>query len=154
MPAFRKDVARYFTGQAARLAKAIAALHLTPRETKAAPAELDAASLLDWDSEAAGLSSIVTSHFGSVGTLAADFAGSQLGIATSFDLGNPYVARVMDGVGALVEGITNSSRQTLAHHIEYGMAQGEDPWSIGRISATWSRAGPGRTVAASLRAQR
>ena len=137
-PAFAADLGTYFTAQAARLV-------LPAQESrKALPKKIDPLTLLDWTAEDAALLTLIESHFTDVAQLAIPFVGEQLGITVSFDLANPYIARVLDGVGVLVKGLNEDSRQFLASAIETGLANGDGPAVIGRdlrgLVSGWSDA--------------
>lgn len=137
-PSFAADLGAYFTAQAGRLV-------LPAQESrKALPKKLDPLTLLDWTAEDATLLTIVESHFTDVAQLAIPFVGEQLGITVAFDLANPYIARVLDGVGVLVKGLNADSLKMLQGAIESGMAAGDGTDVIaGNLSdlvAGWSDA--------------
>jgi hypothetical protein len=137
-PSFAADLGAYFTAQARRLV-------LPAQESrKALPKKLDPLTLLDWTAEDATLLTIVEEHFTDVAQLAIPFVGEQLGITVAFDLANPYLARVLDGVGVLVKGLNADSLKMLQGAIESGMAAGDGPAVIaGNLSdlvAGWSDA--------------
>ena len=137
-PSFAADLGPFFTGQASRLALPGA------KGWKAQPKKLDPLTLLDWAAEDAALLTIVESHFTDVAQLVTPFVGSQLGVTVAFDLANPYLARVLDGVGLLVKGLNEDSRAMLTTAIESGLAAGDGTADIATaltdLVAGWSGA--------------
>lgn len=137
-PSFAADLAPFFIAQAARLRLSGA------KGWKAAPKKIDPLTLLDWSAEDEALAPIVEGHFRTIAQLVVPFAGEQLGLTASFDLANPYIARVMDGVGSLVSGLNADSQKMLQDAIESGIAAGDGPAVIaGNLSdlvAGWSDA--------------
>lgn len=166
-PSFAADLGTYFTAQAGRLVLPGAK---GTTGTKALPKEIDPLTLLDWEAEDAKLLTIVESHFADVAQLTLPFVGEQLGLDlgtastilrldgaggllsglssdglnAAFNLANPYIARVMDGVGVLVKGLNADSQKMLQGAIESGIAAGDGPAVIaGNLSdlvAGWSDA--------------
>lgn len=138
VPAFAADLAPFFAGQARRL--------VLPGEKslKALPKKLDPRDFLDWAAEDAALLTLVEGHFVDVAQLAVPFVGSQLGVKVAFDLANPYIARVIDGVGLLVAGINEDSRAMLTTAIESGLAAGDGTAVIAQdlydLVAGWGKA--------------
>lgn len=137
-PSFAADLGAYFTAQAGRL------LLPDAKGRKALPKKLDPLTLLDWTAEDAFLLTIVEGHFTDVAQLALPFVGEQLGLTVAFDLANPYIARVLDGVGVLVKGLNADSQQMLQDAIESGLAAGDGPGVIAAnlsdLVAGWSDA--------------
>lgn len=138
VPSFAADLGPYFRAQAARLVLPGA------KGRKALPKKIDPAELLDWAAEDVILLELIEGHFRDVAQLVIPFVGTQLGITTAFDLANPYIARVMDGIGLLVKGISADSRDMLAAAIESGLADGLGPAGIAQgltdLVDGWSQA--------------
>lgn len=111
-PAAERDLARYFAEQAERAAAELVKARSV--RTKAVP---------DWESERDELNRLLARYYAR--TLGATVPLAEEFLGVSFELDDPQTRAYLQGAGANVVGITETTRTALAEALQAGQAQGE-----------------------------